>query len=214
MTPCSRSIDSSLGRLGTDRIDVVHIHDPDDHIDEAVAGAYRALVDLRDQGVIHAVSLGTNSVQTAATFLERCDLDCVLIAGRYTLLDQSAAPVIRQCAERGDRLPGRRRVQQRRPRPADRGRLVRLRARRPVRCSIGRVQIEQVCRRHDVTLRAAALSFVLAQPAVTVVIVGMAAPDEVDENLAAADAGVPDELWAELVAEGLLAAASTEGGTA
>ena len=63
-------------------------------------------------------------------------------------------------------------------------------------------------------MRAAALSFVLAQPAVTVVIVGMAAPDEVDENLAAAEAGVPDELWADLVAEGLLAAASTEGGTA
>ena len=96
-----RSLDSSLGRLGVDRVDIVHIHDPDDHIDEAVAGAHRALVDLREQGVIDAVSLGTNSVETAATFLERCDLDCVLVAGRYTLLDQTAAPVIEQCAERG-----------------------------------------------------------------------------------------------------------------
>ncbi len=208
-----QSIDSSLGRLGTDRIDVVHIHDPDDHIDEAVAGAYRALVDLRDQGVIHAVSLGTNLVETAATFLERCDLDCVLIAGRYTLLDQSAAPVLRQCAERGIAYLAAGVFNSGvLARPTEGAWYDYAPASGPLLDRA--IQIEQVCRRHDVTLRAAALSFVLAQPAVTVVIVGMAAPDEVDENLAAAEAGVPDELWADLVAEGLLAAASTEGGTA
>ena len=133
-----QSIDSSLGRLGTDRIDVVHIHDPDDHIDEAVAGAYRALVDLRDQGVIHAVSLGTNSVGDGGDLPRavrprlRVDRRPVHVAGPVR---GAGAPTV---CRAGDRVPGRRRVQQRRPGPADRGRLVRLRARCPVRCSIGR----------------------------------------------------------------------------
>ena len=203
------SLDTSLERLGVDRVDVVHIHDPDDHIDEAVAGAHRALVELRDQGVIAAVSLGTNSVGTAATFLERCDLDCVLVAGRYTLLDQSAAPVIQQCAERGIAyfaagvfnsgvLA----------RPAEGAWYDYAPAARPLLDRA--LAIERVCRRHGVTLRAAALHFVLAQPGVTVVIVGMAAPDEVDENLATMQAAVPDDLWTDLGEQGLLAA--TEGG--
>ena len=132
-----RSLESSLSRLGVDRVDIVHIHDPEDHVDEAIDGAHRALVDLREQGVIGAVSLGTNFVQTAETFLDRGDLDCVLVAGRYTLLDQSAAPVIRQCADARRRLPGGRRVQQRGPRPADGGRVVRLRARLRLRARSG-----------------------------------------------------------------------------
>ena len=148
-------------------------------VDEAFAGAHRALVDLREQGVIGAVSLGTNFVKTAEMFLDRGDLDCVLLAGRYTLLDQTAAPVIRQCAERGvaylaagvfnsgvlarptegawyDYAPAARAV-------LDRAR-----------------RIEQVCERHGVALPAAALSFPFMHPDVTVVIVGMATPDEVD----------------------------------
>jgi D-threo-aldose 1-dehydrogenase len=207
-----RSLESSFGRLGVDRVDIVHIHDPDDHIDEAVAGAHRALVDLREQGVISAVSVGTNSVATAATFLERCDLDCMLVAGRYTLLDQSAAPVIQQCAECGVAFLAAGVYNSgvlARPSdnawydyaPAARSTLDRAR------------QIERVCRRHDVTLRTAALSFVLAHPNVTVVIVGMAAPDEVDDNLRAASAGVPDDLWTELRESGLLVTTTTEEGS-
>ena len=199
-----RSLESSLRRLGVDRVDIVHIHDPEDHLDEAFAGAHQALVDLRAQGVIGAVSLGTNFVKTAETFLDRGDLDCVLLAGRYTLLDQTAAPVIRQCAERGvaylaagvfnsgvlarptegawyDYAPAA-------PAVLDRAR-----------------RIEQICQRHGVALAAAALSFPFMNPAVTVVIVGMAAPDEVDVNVEVVRAGVPGELWTELAAEGLLA---------
>jgi len=199
-----RSLESSLSRLGVDRVDIVHIHDPEDHLDEALAGAHRALVDLREQGVIGAVSLGTNFVKTAETFLDRGDLDCVLLAGRYTLLDQTAAPVIRQCAERGvaylaagvfnsgvlarptegawyDYAPAA-------PAVLDRAR-----------------RIEQICERHGVSLPAAALGFPLRHPAVTVVIVGMAAPDEVDTNIEVVRAGVPGELWTELADDGLLA---------
>jgi D-threo-aldose 1-dehydrogenase len=205
-----RSLETSFDRLGVDGVDIVHIHDPDDHIDEAVAGAYRALVDLREQGVIVAVSVGTNSVATAATFLERGDLDCVLVAGRYTLLDQTAAPVIQQCADRGVAFLAAGVFNSgvlARPSedagydyaPAARSTLDRAR------------QIERLCRRHDVTLRTAALSFVLAHPNVTVVIVGMATPDEVDDNLRAASAEVPDDLWTELRESGLLVTTTTEG---
>jgi D-threo-aldose 1-dehydrogenase len=203
------SLDTSLERLGVDRVDVVHIHDPDDHIDEAVAGAHRALVELRDQGVIDAVSLGTNSVATAATFLDRCDLDCVLVAGRFTLLDQSAVPVIRQCADRGIAYLAAGVFNSGvLARPAEGAWYDYAPAARPL---VDRaLDIERVCRRHGVTLRAAALHFVLAQPDVTVVIVGMATPAEVDENVAVVEATVPDDLWTDLVEQGLLVA--PEGG--
>jgi D-threo-aldose 1-dehydrogenase len=207
------SLDTSLERLGVDRVDVVHIHDPDDHIDEAVAGAHRALVTLRDEGVIDAVSLGTNSVQTAATFLEQCDLDCVLVAGRYTLLDQSAVPVIRECVDRGIAYLAAGVFNSGvLARPAEGAWYDYAPAARPL---VDRaLEIERTCQRHGVTLRAAAMHFVLAQPGVAVMIVGMASPQEVDENLAAARAGVPDDLWrdlwADLVERGLLEA--TDGG--
>ncbi|MYE65400.1 MAG: aldo/keto reductase, partial [Acidimicrobiaceae bacterium] len=184
-------------RLGVDRVDILHIHDPDDHIDEALEGTYPALVELRDQGMIGAVSLGTNSVATAAVFLERADLDCMLVAGRYTLLDRSAAELIDACARRGVAYLAAGVFNSgvlARPRsgswydygPASDETLARAAA------------IDDVCRRHGVSLRAAALNFPLTNPNVTAVVVGMAAPAEVDENLEALSAPVPDELWREL----------------
>ncbi|MYA13362.1 MAG: aldo/keto reductase [Acidimicrobiaceae bacterium] len=192
-----RSLDSSLERLGVDRVDILHIHDPDDHIDEALEGTYPALVELRDQGMIGAVSLGTNSVATAAVFLERADLDCMLVAGRYTLLDRSAAELIDACARRGVAFLAAGVFNSgvlARPRsgswydygPASDETLARAAA------------IDDVCQRHGVSLRAAAVNFPLTNPNVTAVVVGMAAPAEVDENLEALSAPVPDELWREL----------------
>ena len=192
-----QSLESSLERLGVDRVDIVHIHDPDDHILEALEGTLPALVSLRDQGVISAVSLGTNSVATAAVFLERADLDCMLVAGRYTLLDRSAAELIDACAQRGVAYLAAGVFNSgvlARPRagswydygPASDETLARAAA------------IDAVCQRHGVALRAAAVNFPLANPAVAAVVVGMAAPAEVDENLAALRAPVPDELWLEL----------------
>ena len=192
-----QSLESSLERLGVDRVDIVHIHDPDDHVDEALEGTFPALAARRDEGVIAAVSLGTNSVATAAAFLERADLDCMLVAGRYTLLDQSAAELIDACAERGVAYLAAGVFNSgvlARPRegswydygPASADRLARATA------------IDGVCRRHGLSLREAAVNFPLANPAVTSVVVGMAAPAEVDENLAALRTPLPDELWQEL----------------
>jgi D-threo-aldose 1-dehydrogenase len=206
-----RSLESSLDRLDVDRVDIVHIHDPDEHLDAAVEGAHRALVDLREQGVIDAVSVGTNSVATAATFLERGDLNCILVAGRYTLLEQTAAPVIRQCAERGIAYLAAGVFNSGvLARPSDEAWYDYAPVAAP---TLDRArQIERVCRRHDVTLPVAALSFVLGHPDVTVVIVGMAAPEEVDDNLRAAAAQVPDDLWTELRDSGLVDATKTDEG--
>ena len=198
-----QSLESSLERLGVDRVDIVHIHDPDDHIHEALEGTYRALVVLRDEGVIGAVSLGTNSVGIAAAFLERADLDCMLVAGRYTLLDRSAADLIDACAERG--------VAYLAAGVFNSGVLARFRAGSwydygPASDeTLARAAaIDAVCQRHGVMLRTAAVYFPLTNPGVAAVVVGMAAPDEVDENLAALRTPVPDELWLEVREEALV----------
>ena len=198
-----RSVESSLERLGTDRVGIVHVHDPDDHLDEALAGTHRALADMRDQKMIDAVSVGTNAVATAAFFLERGDLDCMLVAGRYTLLDASAAPLIAACADRGVAYLAAGVFNSgvlARPAegawydygPVSAERLERARA------------IESVCRRHGASLAAAALAFPLANPSVASVVVGMAAAAEVDQNLDAAAAGIPADLWSELHDTGLV----------
>ena len=192
-----RSLESSLERLGVDRVDIVHIHDPDDHIHEALEGTYPALVELREQGMIGAVSLGTNSVATAAVFLERADLDCMLVAGRYTLLDRSAADLIDACARQG--------VAYLAAGVFNSGVLARPQAGvwydygpAPDETLSRASAIDSVCQRHGVSLRAAAVNFPLANPKVAAVVVGMAAPVEVDENLAALRVPVPDELWTDL----------------
>lgn len=198
-----RSVESSLERLGTDRVGIVHVHDPDDHRDEALAGTHRALANMRDQKMIDAVSVGANAVATAAFFLERGDLDCMLVAGRYTLLDASAAPLIAACADRGVAYLAAGVFNSgvlARPAegawydygPVSAERLERARA------------IESVCRRHGASLAAAALAFPLANPSVSSVVVGMAAAAEVDQNLDAAAAGVPADLWSELHDTGLV----------
>ncbi|MGA8460077.1 MAG: aldo/keto reductase, partial [Streptosporangiaceae bacterium] len=96
------SLEASLGRLGVDRIDIALIHDPDDHGPEALDGAYPALAELRAEGVIGAVGAGMNQVEMLEWFLPRADLDCVLVAGRYTLLDtRAAASLFPECQRRG-----------------------------------------------------------------------------------------------------------------
>ena len=85
-----RSFEESLERLGVDRIDILHIHDPDDHWEEAISGAYPALERLRSEGVISAISAGMNQWEMLARFARAGDFDSFLLAGRYSLLDQSS----------------------------------------------------------------------------------------------------------------------------
>ncbi|RZI38944.1 aldo/keto reductase, partial [Herbaspirillum sp. HC18] len=85
-----RSVEESLQRLGLDRVDVLLVHDPDDHYDDAVSGAFRALQRLREGGAVKAIGAGMNQSEMLARFAEAVPVDCFLLAGRYTLLDQGA----------------------------------------------------------------------------------------------------------------------------
>jgi D-threo-aldose 1-dehydrogenase len=199
-----RSLEESLGRLGLDRADIVLVHDPDDYYDEAMSGAYPALRKLRSDGVVGAIGAGVNHAWLAAKVVRDANPDCVLVAGRYTLLDQRALDeLLPLCAKRGvavliggvfnsgilaspvdgacfDYAPASQKMLER--------------ARR----------IEEVCSRHRVPLKAAALQFPLGHPAVSSVVSGCRSPAEVEENLRMLRLEIPAGLWDDLRAEGFL----------
>jgi D-threo-aldose 1-dehydrogenase len=201
-----RSLEASLQRLGLDRVDVLLLHDPDDHWRQAVDEAYPTLHELRAQGVVGAIGAGMNQWPMLASLVCELDLDVVLVAGRYSLLDQSALNVlIPRCVERGVAViaggvfnSGL--LAQADPQPdatfdyapASAARLARARA------------IAAICARHGVTLPQAAVAFSGRHPAVASVVLGMRSPAEVAEDVAFATSPVPADMWRELVTEGLL----------
>jgi D-threo-aldose 1-dehydrogenase len=198
-----RSLEESLGRLGLDRVDIALIHDPDAHADQAISEAYPALAELRAQGVIGAIGVGMNQWQVPLRFVQETDIDVVMLAGRYTLIDQSGLPLLDACADRGVRVlaagvfnsgllatstpAGTYNYE---PAPAD----VLDRARR----------IAKICERYDVPLPQAAMAFPLRHAAVASIVIGARSPEEVATNAALWERPVPDNLWSELEAEGLL----------
>jgi D-threo-aldose 1-dehydrogenase len=199
-----RSLEESLARLGLDRVDAAYIHDPDDHYEAALAGAYVALDRMRSEGVIDAVGVGMNQTRTLARFARAGSFDCFLLAGRYTLLEQSALDdLIPVCDVRGislviggvfnsgvliDPRPGS--TYNYAPAPPD----VIARA----------LKLKVVCERHGVPLAGAALQFAAAQPVVATVLVGARSAAELEENARLAQLTIPADLWAELKDEGLV----------
>jgi D-threo-aldose 1-dehydrogenase len=201
-----RSLEASLQRLGLDRVDVLLLHDPDDHWRQAVDEAYPTLHELRAQGVVGAIGAGMNQWQMLASLVCELDLDVVLVAGRYTLLDQSALEVlIPRCVERGVAViaggvfnSGL--LAQADPQPDATFDYARAAAARLARARA----IAAICARHGVTLPQAAVAFSGRHPAVASVVVGMRSPAEVAEDVAFATSPVPADMWRELVTEGLL----------
>lgn len=199
-----RSVEESLGRLGLDRVDILHIHDADDHEAEAIDGAYPALDRLRSEGVIKAVGAGMNQAEMLARFAQRGDFDCFLLAGRYTILDQSGLETLLPiCLERSISIiiGG----------PYNSGILADPRPGAPFNyapASADRVEraqaLDRVCRRHGVPLKAAAIQFPFGHPAVATVLTGARSPAEVEENEAMMRVEIPAALWTDLVSEGLL----------
>jgi D-threo-aldose 1-dehydrogenase len=199
-----RSVDESLQRLQLDRIDILHIHDPDNHYDDALHGAYKALDHLRSEGVIRAVGAGMNQAEMLARFAREGNFDCFLLAGRYTLLDQIALDeLLPICVERGiaiiaagvynsgilaDPKLGARYNYATAPEPL----LERAR------------KIRAVCDRHGIPLKAAALQFPIGHPAVSCVVVGCRSVAQLDESLRMFEVDIPPALWQELRSEGLL----------
>jgi D-threo-aldose 1-dehydrogenase len=199
-----RSVDESLERLGVERVDILHIHDPDNHHDEALAGAYRALDQLRREGVIKAVGAGMNQAEMLARFAREAQFDCFLLAGRYTLLDQIALKdLLPVCLERGvaiiaggvynsgilaDPKPGAHYDY----------------AAAPVALIERAQRIGAVCARHGVPIKAAAIQFPLGHPAVACVVVGCRSVAQLDDSIAMFELEIPPAMWRELKHEGLL----------
>jgi len=199
-----RSVEGSLERLGLDRVDILYLHDPDDHWDAASTTGVAALIELRDQGVVRAIGAGMNQSAMLAEFVRHCDVDVVMLAGRYSLLDQSALDDLLPLAhERGvgvvaagiynSGLLSREVVPddahyEYQPAPPE---LV-ARAR----------ELAEICRRHGVTLPQAAVRFALRHPAVVSVVVGARDAAQAAGNLARYDIEIPDALWEELADAG------------
>ena len=213
-----RSHEDSLTRLGTGHIDILYVHDIGrlthgaDHAGRLAqlidGGGFAALERLRDEGEISAIGIGVNEVAICLDLMDRIELDVILLAGRYTLLEQTPLDdLFPRCAAAGTSIVigG----------PYNSGILAVGSAAADAHYDYAPVpealldkvrRIERICAAHQVTLAAAALQFVLADPLVASVIPGLANPVEVRSTVENATARIPDALWADLKTEGLVRA--------
>ena len=208
-----RSLEESLERLGLDRIDILYLHDPDAYdLEWGLREGLPALAALRDEGLVAQIGVGVNDSAVAARAVREGELDLVMIAGRYTLLEQPAlVDLFPACAQRGVRIvdaavfnsgllatddPGA-------DAHYDYGRVpdeTLARARRLADC----------CREFGVELPAAALQYPLRHPLVATVVVGTSRPEAVRENARRMAADIPESLWVELEARGLIPASESQ----
>lgn len=204
-----RSFESSLQRLGLERVDILLIHDPDDHYHQALTQAFPVLMELRAQGHVTAIGAGMNQWEMELQFAKEGMFDCFLLAGRYTLLDQTALPeFLPYCVEHHISViaggPYNSGILAVGPRE---GATFNYRAAAPEMVDKA-CRIYAVCEHHEVPLRAAALQFILAHPAIASVIPGARSVAEVEENVQLLSHPIPAELWAQLKQEGLIAEAA------
>jgi D-threo-aldose 1-dehydrogenase len=202
-----RTFEGSLQRLKLSRVDVLNIHDPDFNWQEAIDITYPAIHKLRSEGVVRAIGVGMNQAEMLARFARECDFDCLLLAGRYTLIDHTGLrELLPICQQKHISviIGG----------PYNSGILATgsgsgatynyVEAPQPVREQVAR--IEAVCARHNLPLKAAALQFPLAHPAVAAIIPGARSAAEVEENFRLLTLAIPDEFWDELQQLGFLPA--------
>jgi D-threo-aldose 1-dehydrogenase len=203
-----RSVDESLRRLKTSYLDVVHVHDPDEGGDfskQVLDEAFPTLHELKRQGIVRAIGSGMNQWRMLALFARHAEIDCVLLAGRYSLLEQEPLQeffplliekkislflggVFNSGILATGAVPGARFQYDIAPEPI----LEKTR------------RMEAVCGRYGVPLRAAAAQFAAAPAAVTSLVLGMVSPAQVDDNLAMLSLPIPQDLWSDLIHEGLV----------
>ena len=195
-----RSLEASLERLGLDRIDVVYLHDPDQHWEQASTEGIETLVKLRDEGVISAIGAGMNQSRMLTEFVRRCDVDVVMLAGRYTLLDRSAEDDLLPLAEE-------RNVAVVAAGVYNSGLLSRAEVsatatyeyqKAPEHLIAQATRMAELCRAHGVTLPDAAVQFPLRHPAIASVVIGGRNGHQVGEGVTRSTTPIPAELWNEL----------------
>lgn len=206
-----RSVEESLQRTGLERFDILYLHDPDDHFEQASTEGIDALIELRDQGVVTEVGAGMNHSAPLAELIRRADVDIVMCAGRFTLLDDEALrDLLPLAAERGvgvvaaavynsgllsTERPAPNATFDYRPAPAE---------------LIDRVnRIADICEEHGVTVPDAAIAYVLRHPAVVSVVLGARGTHQVHSNVQRAVTPVPDAVWRDLAEAGLIPASIT-----
>jgi D-threo-aldose 1-dehydrogenase len=213
-----RSLEESLARLGLARVDLVFVHDVDrsthgsahaQHFRDLLDSGLPALAELKADGRIGGYGLGVNEVDICLATLAHADLDVLLVAGRYTLADQSALPVLLPaCLRRGVTVvlggPFNSGILATGAAPANGGVPYFNYAPAPQAIVARVADIERVCARHEVPLKAAALQFARGHPAVGCVLAGARTPAEVEENARLARLPIPPAFWSDLVQEGLV----------
>jgi D-threo-aldose 1-dehydrogenase len=191
------SVRSSLERLGVERLDVVHLHDAEHHLDACIE-AHRTLRALRDEGIVGTIGIGSNLAAPVQHLLGRAEFGAFLLAGRYTLLDQSGAALIAHAHAHGVAVVAggafNSGVLATWPQPAPT--FGYAPADQYVRARTAR--IAAICDEHDVPIGAAALQFVLANPAITTVLIGPRSVGELNANIDAVRLPIPDALWSAL----------------
>lgn len=198
-----RSVEASLARLELDRIDILFIHDPDNHWETAITEAWPVLEDLRRQGVVRAVGAGMTRVPLLTRFAQETSMDIFLLAGRYSLLDtEGMNELLPLCHEKGISVLIAQALHgglidgvtdaQFHYAPVDAA----------TRAKVER--IAAICHAHGIPTAAAAIQFPLAHPGVTGMLTGPATAAQLRSNLTWFTTPIPPELWAELKAAGLL----------
>ncbi|MEW2353006.1 aldo/keto reductase [Spirillospora sp. NPDC029432] len=201
-----RSLEDSLARIGVDRIDVLFLHDAEEHFEAALREGYPALAELRAEGVVGAIGAGMYHSGKLARLVRETDVDVVMLSGRYTLLNHSALEdLLPACAERGVAVlaasvfnsgllaTGR---------PAPGARFDYAPAAPEMLRRVHR--IADICEAHRVTVPQVAMAFPLLHPVIAGIVVGMRSTDEVGSDVAAFGAQIPAQVWSDLRAENLL----------
>ncbi|SHM44661.1 aldo/keto reductase [Actinacidiphila paucisporea] len=198
------TLEGSLERLGVDAVDIVYLHDVENHLPDVYATGFPALADLRDQGMVKAIGFGMNHSDVLARLVADLDVDVVLCAGRWTLLERTAYDdLLPVCERRGTKvvvggvynsglLAD--------PKPGAHYDY----AAAPQELLDRALRMAAVCGEFGVPLRAAALRYPFAHPSVVSAVVGAANPDEVRDNTAMFHHDIPDAMWHALVERGLL----------
>jgi D-threo-aldose 1-dehydrogenase len=193
------SLESSLERLGLDRIDIVLVHDPEDHMESAVGEALPALIELREEGVIGAVGVGMNIVEPLRRFVAETDVDILMVAGRWTLVDRSAAPLLEECLAQGVAVIA--------AGVFNSGLLSQAEPSDDAHFDYGPVPADvlaaaracaRVCKARGTTLPTAALQFPLRHPAINSIVVGMRSEQDCLQDVQSLRAQIDESLWDEL----------------
>ena len=198
------SLEESLERMGLDHVDILYLHDPDDFEEEACAESFPELLKMRSEGIVGAIGCGMNQWQMLTTFVEKFDLDVVLLAGRYTLLDQSGlGALLPACIRTGTRVvvggPYNSGLLAN-PHPGGTYNYVQA----PSELVAKAQRLQRVCADFGVPLTAAALQFPFGHPAVASVLTGSRSTREMRDNVASFEVEIPDEMWNHLKSAGLL----------